>query len=134
MDANRRLRLAGVLSIVLAGLAARAGAANPVRPLEEQKKIDYLIGEVKRSTATFLRNGAEHTATRAASHLARKLRFAGERVQTARDFIVGIASKSETSGKIYEIRWPGGRRQPLAEWLRSRLAAYEKSRTPAPRR
>lgn len=129
---NRRLRLAGVLSVVLVALAAQARGASPVRPLEEQSKIDYLIGEVKRSTATFLRNGAEHTATRAASHLARKLRFAGKRVQTARDFIAGIASKSETTGKIYEIRWPDGRRQPLAEWLRSRLSAYEKARTPLP--
>lgn len=115
-------------------MTARVWAADPVRPLEEQKKIDYLIGEVKRSTARFLRNGDEHTAPRAAAHLARKLRFAGKRVQSARDFIVGIATKSETSGRVYEIRWPDGRRQPLAEWLRSRLAAYENAKTPPPPR
>ena len=131
---SRRLPLAGVLGLVLLCVASRGGAADSVRPVEEQNRIDYLIGEVKRSTATFLRNGAEHTGARAASHLARKLRYAGKRVQTARDFIVGIATKSETSGKIYEIRWPDGRRQPLGEWLRSRLAAYEKTRTPTPPR
>lgn len=128
------LRLAGALASVLLGIAAVSGAANPVRPLGEQNRIDYLIGEVKRSAAVFLRNDAEHTAVRAASHLARKLRYAGKRVQTAEEFIAGIATKSETSGKIYEIRWPKGRRQPLAEWLRSRLAAYEKARTPPPPR
>jgi hypothetical protein len=129
---TRRFRSAGILGLVLLGLAARGWAADPVRPLGEQKKIDYLIGEVKRSTATFLRNGAEHKAPQAAAHLARKLRYAGKRVQSARDFIGGIATKSETSGKPYEIRWPDGRRQPLAEWLRSRLAAYESTKTPPP--
>lgn len=68
-----------------------------------------------------------------ASHLARKLRFAGKRVRTAREFIVGIASKSQESGKPYEIRWPDGRRQRLAEWLTARLAVYEKEHPP-PRR
>ena len=131
---TRRLRPAGILGLVVLGLAASGGASNPVRPSGEQKKIDYLIGEVKRSTATFLRNGDEHKAPQAAAHLSRKLRYAGKRVQSARDFIVGIATKSETSGKAYEIRWPDGRRQPLAEWLRSRLAAYENAKTaPTPR-
>lgn len=121
-----------LLGLVLAGAGARASAAD-VRPVEEQTKIDYLIGEVKRSPATFLRNGREHTGSRAASHLARKLRFAGRRVRTVRDFIVGIASRSEESGKPYEIRWPDGRRQRLGDWLTARLAAYEKEHPPLSR-
>ena len=124
---------AALLGLVLAGCGA-ASAASAVRPVEEQNKIDYLLGQVKSSSATFLRNGAEHKASRAASHLARKLRFAGKRVQTAREFIVGIASKSEESGKPYEIRWPDGRRQRLAEWLTSRLTVYEKEHPARPRR
>ena len=124
----RSVRLASLVALVAfaSGPCAPLSAATTVRPVPEQNKIDYLIGEVKRSPATFLRNGADHTGIRAAAHLARKLRFAGNRVQTARDFIVGIASNSETSGKPYEIRWPDGRRQPLAEWLTARLALYEK--------
>ncbi|MDQ5873168.1 MAG: DUF5329 domain-containing protein, partial [Acidobacteriota bacterium] len=97
-------------------------------------KIDFLIGQVKSSSATFLRNGAEHKASRAASHLARKLRFAGKRVQTAREFIIGIASRSEESGTPYEIRWTDGRRQRLAEWLTARLGTYEKEHPPRPPR
>jgi hypothetical protein len=58
------------------------------------------------------------------------LNFAGKRVQTSRQFIVGIASHSEESGKAYEIRWPDGHRQPLAEWLLERLDFYEKSHVP----
>jgi len=127
----RTMRAAVTLvALTLAGRGAPASAASAVRPAHEQKKIEYLIGQVKGSSATFLRNGGEHTASRAASHLERKLRYAGKRVQTARDFIVGIASKSQTSGKPYEIRWPDGRRQRLAEWLTARLAVYEKEHPP----
>jgi len=124
----RAVRFASLVALVVVftGPHAPLSAATAVRPLPEQNKIDYLISEVRSSPATFLRNGAEHTGIRAAAHLARKLRFAGKRVQTARDFIVGIASKSESSGKPYEIRWPDGRRQPLAEWLAARLVLYEK--------
>lgn len=130
----RRSILAAAAGLLLASGVAPSSAASAIRPVDEQNKIDYLIGQVKSSTATFLRNGGEHTSTRAASHLARKLRYAGKRVQTARDFIVGIATKSETSGKPYEIRWPDGRRQLLAEWLTARLAAYEKEHPASPRR
>ena len=131
MPRSVRFASLAALVVVFLGPCAPLSAATAVRPAPEQSKIDYLIGEVKGSPATFLRNGAEHTGTRAGAHLARKLRFAGKRVQTARDFIVGIASKSQASGKPYEIRWPDGRRQPLAEWLTSRLALYEKEH-PAP--
>ena len=126
---SRSVRTAALIGLLLAGFE-RGSAASSVRPVAEQSKIDYLIGQVKASPATFLRNGAEHKASRAASHLARKLRFAGKRVQTAREFIVGIATKSEESGKPYEIRWPDGRRERLAEWLTARLLVYEKEHLP----
>lgn len=100
--------------------------AAPVRPVAEQAKIDFLLGEVKNAKGTFLRNGREHTARRASAHLARKLRFAGRHVQTVRDFVLGIATKSEETGKPYEIRWPDGKKQRMGDWLSERLAAYEK--------
>ncbi|MDQ5857028.1 MAG: DUF5329 domain-containing protein [Acidobacteriota bacterium] len=133
MSRSVRAVTAALLGLVLGGVGAPASAASAVRPVEEQNRIDYLLGQVKTSSATFLRNGGEHKASRAASHLSRKLRFAGKRVQTVREFIVGIASKSEESGKPYEIRWPDGRRQRLAEWLTARLAVYEKEHPPSRR-
>lgn len=119
-------------SVVLAlGLAlADHAAAKPIRPVAEQTKIDFLIGEVKGSPAIFIRNGKEYHADRAAFHLARKVKFAGRRVQTVRQFIIGIASHSQESGKSYEIRWPDGRRQPISEWLLERLEFYEKEHLP----
>jgi hypothetical protein len=119
-------------SVVLALALADHAAAKPVRPVEAQTKIDFLIGEVKSSQAVFIRNGKEYRADRAASHLARKLKSAGRRVQTVRQFIIGIASHSEESGKPYEIRWPDGSRQPLSEWLLERLDFCEKEHLPRP--
>ena len=114
-------------------VSAAASAARAIRPLAEQAKIDFLLGEVESSPAVFIRNGREYPARRAASHLRSKLRFAGRRVRNARQFIVGVASRSEASGKPYEIRWPEGRRQPLADWLLERLELYESRTLPAPR-
>jgi hypothetical protein len=113
MSRHPEIRRAALALVLF--LPALTAVALPTRPASEQMRIDFLIGD-----------GREYPANRAAAHLARKLRFAGRRVQTVRQFIVGIASRSSESGKPYEIRWPDGRRQPLAEWLLEELARYEK--------
>ena len=96
------------------------------RPAAEQAKIDWLLEEVGGSKATFIRNGKEYEASKAVSHLKTKLLFAGSRVQTAKQFIVGVASHSEESGKPYEIRLPDGNQLKLETWLLERLAVREK--------
>lgn len=112
--------------LLSAGLFARP----PVRPTAEQTKIDYLLGELRASPETFIRNGREHSGKRAASHLARKLSFAGRRVQTARDFVHGIGSRSLDSGKPYLVRSSDGKQRPLSQWLLDRLDRYEKENLP----
>jgi hypothetical protein len=71
--------------------------------------------------------GTRSDGEKAAAHLKSKLFWAGKRVQTARDFIVGVASHSEASGKPYEIRAKDGKREPLAKWLIERLEVFEKA-------
>jgi len=105
-------------------LVAAADAAS--RPPAEQAAIDWLISQVKSSDAVFIRNGVEYNGEKAAAHIKMKLSFAGKRVQTARDFIKGVASRSETSGKPYEIRPRDGKQQPLEKWLMEKLSIYEK--------
>ncbi len=114
--------LAFCLAIFL--LPAEAVAAS--RPEAEQAKIDWLLKEVGNSGATFIRNGKEYDAAQAVSHLKTKLLFAGRRVQTARQFIVGVASHSEATGKPYEIRLADGKQGRLQAWLLERLAVFEK--------
>jgi hypothetical protein len=84
------------------------------------------MAEIGNSKATFIRNGKEYDASAAVSHLKTKLLFAGRRVQTARQFIVNVASRSSQSGNPYEIRLPDGKQQPMEVWLLERLAVYEK--------
>lgn len=126
-------RLASAIVVLL--LARHALAATPVRAVAEQAKIDFLLQEVKKSNDVFIRNGREYSGARASGHLATKLRFAGKRVQTATDFILGIASKSEETGKLYEIRTREGHLEPLRDWLLARLHLHEGARpNPTPTR
>lgn len=112
-----------MLFALLAG--ASFGAASP-RATSEQAKIDWLLAQVRGSDASFLRNGKTYDGRKAAAHLKRKLTFAGSRVKTARDFILGIASRSEETRRPYEVLFGDGRRKLLGEWLKERLAHLEK--------
>jgi hypothetical protein len=58
-------------------------------------------------------------------HLRSKLETAGKKIKTARDFIEGVASKSETSGKPYEMILPDKTRMNTHEWLSKKLAELE---------
>jgi hypothetical protein len=92
----------------------------------EQAKIRALLSEMQGSDAAFIRNGKEYTGKKSASHLKRKLAFAGSRVVTARDFVRGIATRSEESGEPYRVRFRNGQTRLLREWLEERLAVLEK--------
>lgn len=100
-------------------------AAAAKRPEAEQAKIDWLLSEIEHSDATFVRNGSAYDGRRAASHLRTKLFFAGNRVQTARDFVAGVCTRSEASGKPYEVHPPVGAPRPLSDWLLERLNSFE---------
>ena len=131
-EVRRRSKVAAALiplAVIFFAATAPAGAAS--RPAEEQAKIDWLLEEVRNSKAVFIRNGKEYDATKAVSHLKGKLLFAGSRVQTAKQFIVGLASNSSESGKPYEIRLSDGKQLKLGEWLLDRLAVREKGESAA---
>lgn len=127
---RRRAHATGPPAAVLLGALLFLASVNSVfaasRPAAEQKRIDWLIEEVRNSKGIFIRNGEEHPATKAVSHLKFKLMMAGKRVQTVKDFIEGVASHSQESGKPYEIRLPGAAARPMKEWLYERLAEHEK--------
>jgi len=91
----------------------------------EQHKIQYLIGTIADlKDARFIRNGSEYDAQQAADHLRLKLRYAGDRVKTAEDFIVYCATGSSMSGDKYRIKFADGRLVDSATFLRDKLAAY----------
>lgn len=117
----RSLRSAAFIALSLLALAS---VANAARPAVVQEEIDHLLAYVEKSDLRFIRNGSEHSAKESADHLRDKLGHAGDRVQSAEDFIVGIASKSYLSGKPYLIKTPDGKERPTGPWLTEELTRY----------
>jgi hypothetical protein len=90
--------------------------------LTEPQKIDRLIEIVAaQQNARFIRNGNAYTPAEAAEHLRTKLTAAGERIQTAEDFIEQVASGSSLSGQEYQIRMGDGRTVTSREFLLQEL-------------
>jgi len=129
---SRRIARGARAGAVALTLLAGAPAIAATRPEGEQAKIDALLDRIRASDAIFIRNGVEYDGKQAASHLKTKLFFAGSRVQTAKDFVLGVASHSEESGLPYEIRPKEGARRPLKDWLLERLSELERAPTPPP--
>lgn len=113
-----------LIAVLVLALAIVAPAAL-ARPDDEQKKIDYLITSIERlDGATFIRNGSAYDAPRAADHMRTKLKYAGEKVQTAEQFIDELASKSSMSGVKYLIKLKDGTVLESADFFRRKLAQY----------
>jgi hypothetical protein len=110
-----RIIAGAALFLVLAMPMARADALSD--------EIAYLIGFIRHSSCTFIRNGSEYAGDKAADHIQAKYdHFKGE-IKTVEDFIDRAASKSLLSGKPYEVRC-AGKTVPAAEWIRAEDANY----------
>jgi len=120
---RRRLMLAAGLL-----LAGRVGAhPGP----EEQARIDRLIDAVaSHKELRFIRNGSEYSAENAADFMRQKLANAyyGRNVKTVNDFIDQIATRSSSSGELYQVKLSDGRIIPCSEFLRLELARIEVKR------
>lgn len=99
-------------------------------PPEEQSKIDYLLKQIEKSEAIFIRNGKEHPSEAAVKHLKMKLDSAknswfapDESKWTAIMFIEKIASKSSMSGKPYLIKVKD-KKVKAKDWLMNKLKQY----------
>ena len=91
----------------------------------EKKKIEFLISSAENmKNAIFIRNGSEYDGKKAAEHLRLKLKNAGDRVQTADDFIRLCASRSYITGKPYMIRFSNGKTIKSEKYFREKLKEY----------
>ena len=110
----------------LRALAAWGGEGS--RPPSEPERIAALLAAVERSGARFVREGTEYSGAEGRRHLERKLRYAGDRIATAEEFIAGIASRSSITGRQYLVRLPGGAEMECGAWLRQKLAEIDAHR------
>jgi len=84
---------------------------------------------VPRSLAlTFIRNGSEHDGPAAAKHLRRKLDYAGERMQTAEQFIQHCAAESSLTRRKYKVRTAQGQTIDAATYLTGQLRDFEQQK------
>jgi hypothetical protein len=115
----KKILMATVVILVLF-----SGALNAQDNIE-QKKIEFLISSVENlKGAIFIRNGSENNGKAAAEHLRLKLKNAGDRVQTADDFIRLCASQSYITGKPYMIRLSNGKTIKSEKYFREKLKEY----------
>ncbi|MGH7131150.1 MAG: DUF5329 family protein [Phycisphaerales bacterium] len=103
-------------------------AAPTTAPLSENQKIEKMLTLLAESDAVFIRNGVDYDGKAAAAHLRSKWSTAGSRIKTANDFIDGLASKSSTSGKPYQVRKKDGSTVLAGDWFRQLLAQIEAGR------
>lgn len=120
----RPLRALLLLLIICAPLSAHA------REAKESARIEHLISSVEKlSGSKFIRNGTEYDPKKAGSHLRMKLDKAGDKVKTAENFIDGIAAKSSTSGKPYQIRNSDGTLVTTSAYFYARLKEYDQAKS-----
>lgn len=112
-------------------IALLAPALLQARPAAENERIEYLLNAVKTLTgATFVRSGTDYDGAAAEGHLRMKLDRVGERVQTAKQFIEGIASKSYLTGKPYQIRFADGKVTDAGPFLSAKLKEFKPMAAP----
>lgn len=123
------IRACIVAAVIVVGVSVHIGACEAApepAPMTEAQKIDRLIAYLTGlQGATFIRNGKEHSAGDAAEHMQLKRGKAGERCDTAEEFIRVCASFSSRSGEAYLIRFPDGRTRTAEDVLREQLATLE---------
>jgi hypothetical protein len=115
----------GALILLLALVPGARSAAPSVAQTESR----YLIAFVKDSGCAFYRNGTEYDAGRAASHLQDKfaaVEMTGE-ITTAEVFIEKVATRSNLTGRPYEVSCSGQARIAVAQWLRDALVRYREN-------
>ena len=81
-----------------------------------EREVRLLIGAVAASHCDFNRNGRQHTAEEAATHLELKYARAGKHIDSADDFITQLASSSSFTGKPYMMNCEGGT-LPAGDWM-----------------
>jgi hypothetical protein len=77
-------------------------------------------------TVTFMRNGKEHDADDAAKHMQAKFDHFKDEIATAEDFIDRCASRSEMTGKAYQVKMPNGSLKDAKEFLNAELRTLRK--------
>jgi Family of unknown function (DUF5329) len=111
-----------VSRFVVAFILAMPLCAPALAARTEQARIEALLAAIETSGCRFERNGTAYSAADGAAHLRTKLESAGDRVQTAAQFIERIGTSSSQSGRAYRVLCAGEQAQASRQWLEKKLA------------
>ena len=107
-----------VLLIAILAFATPAFALSD----REEARVEAMLAALEQSKdIVFIRNGDEHTAAEAASHLRLKLSKTRNRLDSAEQFIDKVGSASSISGRPYMVREPGKGERPANAFLHELL-------------
>ncbi|SFV65006.1 hypothetical protein MNB_SV-6-1453 [hydrothermal vent metagenome] len=87
-------------------------------------EIAHLLNFVSTTDCKYIRNGTEHTGVEAKEHISKKYDYYREKIKTTEDFIRYSATKSELSGKRYQVLCPNKKIQYSNIWLLDELKHY----------
>ena len=126
---SRRLRLASLLSLLLAIDSALAAAEMPAAARQE---VEQLLSRLAGSGCKFYRNGAWHGAAEARSHLALKYQYLldNKLAGSAEEFIALAGTKSSSSEEAYAVKCGTDSPKPSSSWMETELREI-RSRSPA---
>ena len=111
------------MGLVLALLAV-VGTPSAAPAEDTDRAVEYLLDRVAGSDCTFIRNGQSYDAQQATAHLRSKYKYFKSQIQTPEDFIRLAATKSEITGKPYQVRTRDGQVFTSAAWLTLILGDY----------
>ena len=120
----KTLTISALICLGLA-LSPMEGKAAETGEAYEHHKIMQLVKAISELRAVFIRNGSEYSSEEAGNHMKYKLDVAGNRIQTAKEFIDKVASKSYLTGQPYMIRFNDGTTRPSHDWLMEKLYTIE---------
>lgn len=112
------------LAATVLAVAVCSGGVH-ARPEAADAEIRHLLEFVTTSHCIFVRSGVEYPPSEARTHLQRKLDYAGERIQTADEFVIELASRSSTTGAEYRVRC-GTEELSSRRWLSTELDRFRK--------
>jgi hypothetical protein len=126
-------RTAAILILVLSGAATAASSAAAPTPAAA-REIAALIDHVAALEHVTVRGGPLSVGgPTAARFLRHQLTEKSAQIESAEDFIRLCATRSEQTGRTYEVAFPGGKVLPAASVLAEALKAQRaRSVAPAP--
>lgn len=112
----KRILLVAIGLLSLLSVQAWAG--------DYQKEINHLLDYIKTTSCDYERNGTTYKGSEAVVHVQKKYDYFKDKIASAEDFVRLCATKSELTGKAYQVQCANEPKQESASWLLKELKKF----------